>query len=410
MQFVTWDRPSPRVAELIRAAVTALLEAPEPRFAQVDEAVLASASEAVVADPALVDAIRQTNRANLTHWALWNLREPGGRVEPNLGTEVLGIARDLVRRGLDDTALDTYRAGQNVAWRLWMQIAFTLTSDPDELRELLDVSARSIFTFVDETIAGIAAQIEQERDRLTQGTLAERLEVVTLILEGAPITSAVAETRLNYALERSHTAAVVFGDAFETDRSVLEQAAEAVARAAGARRPFSVVASASALWAWVPGADGPDLAALRSALEALPDVRVALGPTAFGLDGFRRSHLDALATQRLLHRGRSGVRLATFDEVQAVALATQDEERAQELVERTLGPLATAPDELRETLRVYLREECNATRAAQVLFAHRNTVLNRLVKAQDLLPAPLQGRTLQVALALEIVRWLGVRP
>jgi DNA-binding PucR family transcriptional regulator len=393
-----WDRPSPRVAELIREAVEQLIAAPDALFDEVDETTLANASSAISADPALVDAIKRTNRANLMHWAMANLRDPGARVEPNLGGEVLGIARDLVRRGLDDTSLDTYRAGQNIAWRLWMQRSFELTSDPDELRELLDVSARSIFTFVDETIAGIARQIEAERERLTQGTNVERLEVVALIVEGAPIKSEVAEARLGYAHERSHTAAVVFSDA-----------AEALASAAGARRPFSVVASASSLWAWVPGEQGPSLAALSEALAGLPEVRVALGPTAYGLQGFRRSHLDALATQRLLLRSRLDVRLATFDEVEVVALATQDEERAAELVDRTLGPLATAPEELRETLRVYLREECNATRAAKALYAHRNTVLNRLAKAEELLPAPLTGRSLQVALALEIVRWLGVR-
>jgi DNA-binding PucR family transcriptional regulator len=404
-----WDRPSPRVAELIRTAIEQLLADPGAVFDQVDAATLVNAGEALRADPALVAAVQRTNRANLTHWAEANLRDPGGRVEPNLGPEVLGIARDLVRRGLDDSSLDAYRTGQNVAWRLWMQLAFTLTTDPDELRELLDVTARSIFAFVDETIAGIAAQIDRERDRLTRGTHAERLEVVTLILEGAPIKPAVAEARLQYALDRSHTAAVVFSDAAEPDQGVLERAAEAIARAAGARRPFSVVASASALWAWVPGEAGPDLDAVRIALDALPEVRLALGPTLFGLDGFRRSHLDALATQRLLHRTRTDVRLATFDEVQVVALATQDEERAQELVERTLGPLAGADPELRETLRVYLREGCNATRAAKALYTHRNTVLNRLARAEELLPAPLAGRILHVSLALEIVRWLGVR-
>ncbi|MBA2348711.1 MAG: helix-turn-helix domain-containing protein, partial [Solirubrobacterales bacterium] len=84
-----------------------------------------------------------------------------------------------------------------------------------------------------------------------------------------------------------------------------------------------------------------------------------------------------------------------------------DEERADEFVRRTLGELATAPVELRETLRTYLREDCNATRTARVLFAHRNTVLGRLARADELLPAPLAGRGLQVGLALEIVHWLG---
>ena len=71
--------------------------------------------------------------------------DPGAPVPANLGPEPLGIARDLVRRGLNESALQAYRVGQNVAWQRWMAIAFGLTSDPDELRELLDVSARSLF-------------------------------------------------------------------------------------------------------------------------------------------------------------------------------------------------------------------------------------------------------------------------
>jgi DNA-binding PucR family transcriptional regulator len=402
-----WERPSPRVAELIRTGTARMLEAADAVFEEVDAATLAGTDEAVLADPALVAAIRRTNRANLTTWAEANLRDPGARVPPNLGPETLGVARDLVRRGLDGSSLDAYRTGQNVAWRGWMATAFTLTSDPGELSELLDVSARSIFAFVDETIAGIAAHMEEERERLTRGTHAERLEVVTLILEGAPISAERAAARLQYALDRRHTAAIVFSDAALPDPGVLERAAEALARAAGARRPFTVVASASSLWAWVGGETGPDLAAVEAALAGLPGVRIALGPTAHGIDGFRASHLDALATQRLLHRTPHPVRLAAYDEVQVVALATTDEERARELVERTLGRLAAAPEELRETLRVHLREGSSATRTARALFAHRNTVLNRLARAEALLPAPLEGRGLQVGLALEIVRWLG---
>ncbi len=37
----------------------------------------------------------------------------------------------------------------------------------------------------------------------------------------------------------------------------------------------------------------------------------------------------------------------------------------------------------------------------------RNTVLNRLARARELLPVPLEGRGLAVGLALEIVHWLG---
>jgi DNA-binding PucR family transcriptional regulator len=167
------------------------------------------------------------------------------------------------------------------------------------------------------------------------------------------------------------------------------------------------VASASTLWVWVAGDAGPRPEDVQAALGAVPGIRVALGPTAAGLAGFRRSHLDALATQRLMHRSPQ-LRLATYADVQVVALATADEERAHEFVSRTLGDLATAPAELRDTLRVYLNEGSNAAQTSRALFTHRNTVLTRLRRAQELLPDPLEGRVLQVALALEILRWREV--
>lgn len=393
----------------MRTAAGRMLEAGEDVFGQVDVVTLARAEPAVLNDPALVAAIRRTNRDNMLHWAGANVRDPGAPVAPNLGPQTLSIARDLVRRGLDQSALDSYRTGQNAAWRLWMALAFELTQDPAELAELLDVSAASIFAFVDETLAGISEQIEREREQLTRGTHAERLEVVTLVLEGAPISAQRAATRLGYALDGHHTAAILFHDGPRPDAAALARAAEAVARAAGARRPLTVAGSTAALWAWVPGEAGPDLDLLRAALEALPGIRAALGTTAAGMGGFRRSHLDALVVQRLLQRVGEEVRLAAYEEVQLVALVTEDEDRARELVERTLGTLSAGPPELRETLRVYLREGSNASATAKALFTHRNTVLNRLARAQAALPRPLAGRGLEVGLALEVVRWLGPR-
>src|SRR4051794_11158807 len=122
-----WDRPSPRVAELIRTGVEQLLGEADALFDEVDTATLAAADPAVTADPALVAAVRRTNRNHLAHWAEANIRAPGERVEPNLSPETLGIARDLVRRGLDYRGLDGFRVGQNIAWRMWMARALTLT-------------------------------------------------------------------------------------------------------------------------------------------------------------------------------------------------------------------------------------------------------------------------------------------
>jgi DNA-binding PucR family transcriptional regulator len=403
----SWQPPSERVAALIRSAAAAFIEDPGVLFADVDRAVLAAAPTQLAADPAITSATVATDHANILHWARSNVRRPGAPVEANLSPEVVDLARDIVRRGLDDTTLNTYRIGQNAAWLAWMQRAFALTDDPGELRELLDVTSRSIFAFVDQTVAGLRELIDSEREQLVGGAHAQRMETVSLILQGAPITSARASSRLRYELSRQHTAAVLWSEAGVADQVELERAADALAAASGARSPFTVVATSRSLWVWYADAGPVDRAEVLAHLEDSPGVRVAVGTTASGIDGFRRGHLDALVTQRLMSRISADERIATYQDIELVALAAQDEDRTTEFLTRTLGDLATADPELRETLRVYIREQFSASRAARALFAHRNTVLNRLVRARELLPAPLDQRGLQVGLALEIAHWLG---
>lgn len=81
--------------------------------------------------------------------------------------------------------------------------------------------------------------------------------------------------------------------------------------------------------------------------------------------------------------------------------------RAGEFVARTLGSLASADPELRATLRTYIRARFSASRAARALFAHRNTVLNRIQRAEQLLPLDLHDHSLEIGVALEIEHWLG---
>lgn len=401
---MTWDCPSPRVRELIRQGAELALHPPDDWLDELDEATLSGPRRRQIADdPVLAAATRRTNRSNMLHWATANLRAPGERVPANVGDAPLAIARDLVRRGLNESALDAYRAGQAVALRRWIEICFTLTSDPGELRELIDVSCRSISAFVDDTLAAISDQIARERDELTRGTHAERRETVSLLLDGAPIPRARAEQRLGYRLGGQHTAAIVWSDDPHADLGALDRVADLIAGCAGDRRPLTVLASAATRWVWVHGQ--PDTAALRTEIGAMPAARVALGAAANGVDGLRRSHLDALAVQRMLARLASPQQLATHDEVELVALVAADPESAQDFVRRTLGALESAGPEITEAVRVFIAAQCNASRAAARLYSHRNTLLRRLARADQLLPRPLSENVLNIGVALEILRW-----
>jgi DNA-binding PucR family transcriptional regulator len=400
------EPPTPqRIQEIIREGAGLVVATLDQMIGELDRVTLAFAPPEVSNDPVLAAELRRNNRANLLHWAQSNVRAPGAEVPANTGPESITIARDIVRRGLDDTALEPYRVGQNLAWRRWMEIVFSLTSDPEELRQVLDVTSQSIFAFVDATMSAIIEQIRHEREQLTRGTHAARLEVVSLILDGAPINRERAVTMLGYELDQAHTAAIIWSDELQPEQGLLDRAAAALGRIAGTRRPLTVVAATASLWAWIPGAGKLDMAALQRAMGEFPGVRIAVGPQAHGIPGFRRSHLDALATQRLLVRVGSGSQAASYDAVELVALVTSDEERSAEFVRRTLGALEEAGPELRETLLTYLSCGSNATETARRLYTHRNTVLGRLQRAQQLLPRPLADNQLAVAVALEVAHW-----
>jgi DNA-binding PucR family transcriptional regulator len=402
-----WPKLSPRIAELFRRGAEQALDPRDDWVRELHEAALgAGRMRRVARDPVLAEATRRANLANLLHWALANVQHPGRRVQANTGQEVLETARDMVRRGYDETGLDAYRTGQNVAWRRWMEICFGLTSDPDELRELLDASALSISTFIDDTIAAVSARMEVEHAELTLGASAERRATVTLLLEGAPISRDRAQTQLGYGLAGPHTAAIIWSPAGGSPEH-LEAVAEAVMRAGGCAHRLTVVASAAALWIWFPAARAPQPAQLSAPLAGYPGVRVAVGRAGHGVDGFRASHLDAAATQRMLTRLTSPQQVARYDDVQLVALLTTEPTQADEFVADTLGGLLHADAATQEAVLVYIQEQCSTTRTAKRLYTHRNTVLRRLARADELLPRPLAENVLGVGAALDVLRWRG---
>ncbi|MGC7094413.1 PucR family transcriptional regulator [Amycolatopsis lurida] len=403
VQSAAWPTLSARGRRLFRRGAEIVLDLRPDWLEELHAASLGGQRMRPVAeDPVLAAATRRANLANLRHWAAANVSHPGKRVPANTAPELLESARDLVRRGLDESALEAYRTAQGVAWRRWMDICFELTDDPAALRELLNVSALSIATFIDDTVAAVTEQMKTERAELTRGAHAERRAAVTLLLEGAPISRARAEVQLGYGLTGRHTAAIIWS-ASGTASDQLEAAAEAVMRAAGATHRLTVVAGAAALWVWLPVGTAP----VSAELAAYPEARVTLGRPGTDVDGFRRSHLDAVTTQRMLTRLTSPRQFARYSDVQLAALLTAQPEQADEFLADTLGDLLTADAETRETVLTYVRELGNASRTAERLYTHRNTVLRRLARAGELLPQPLAENAISVAAALEVLRWRG---
>lgn len=399
-----WPQPSQAVAEIWRRAAETAFNSGSEWFDDRDAILRGARMRPIAEDPTLAEAVRRGNVAVLRTWAVANMQWPGARVLAQAPPESLASARDMARRGLDKSILNVYRTGQALVWRRWMSTCFALTSDPEELRELFDLSAQSIGTFVDDIAEAVGVAMDRERRALTAETHAERLATVSLLLESTAIPVARAEAQLGYGLTGPHVAAIVWDSSAEA-ADQLDAAAEALTRNSGAIRRLTVIASVNALWIWLPTAAGIDAVALTAELAEYAAIRVAIGRPGRGVDGFRRSHLEAAAAQQMLARLVSPQQVARYDDIALVALMTRDPALADEFVADTLGALPTADSETLAVLRTYIQEQCNTSRTAERMFLHRNTIIRRLARADELLPKPLVNNVLAVGAALEVLHW-----
>jgi DNA-binding PucR family transcriptional regulator len=407
------DPSSQAMVDLVGDIADVALADLEQLAADMDAAVL-EASPILGADAAIAAEMSASNRANMRRLLTALVRRDGRPAPSDVPPEALDVARTVVRRGIDvEVIFQAYRRGQNVAFQRWIRYAAHVVPAGPELVQILDSSSQLMFEYVDQLLAHVLAEAQREREEILGGALARRTEAVRLILDGAPIDRQRASERLGYELARRHTALVLWAEPAGEVQGALESAATGFARAVGAHRPLTLAAGISTMWAWLGTDRDPEPEALRGAsAEAQAQIRVAVGPTQAGITGFRRSHAAALAIQRLLTGHPGGERLALYRELEVTALVAHDNDRATEFVATTLGPLAAdepGAARLRETLRVFLDEAENAPRAAVRLHTHRNTVLQRVARATELLGHRPGERRLAFELALELAHQLGPR-
>jgi DNA-binding PucR family transcriptional regulator len=380
--------------------------------AEMDAAIIGMIP-ALATDAAIAAEASASTRANVRRY-LAVARRAADPPPPDVPPEALDVARTVVRRGIESDAIyQAYRRGQQILWRRWMKEAERVARSRTELAAVLNVSLDLLFYYGDEVLGRVIAEAQHEREQVLGGALARRTEVIRLILDGAPLETAAASRRVGHDLSRHHTALVLWTETAESPQGALEATALALAHAAGARRPLTLPAGVATLWAWIlSDAPLPTGHLAQRLPDTDPQVRVAIGPTRRGISGFRRSHEAALTVHRLLAGNPESGRIATYDELEITVLAAQDEQRATDFISATLGRLAAntpVAARLRETLRVFLDEAENAPRTAARLHTHRNTILQRVARATDLLGYAPGERRLAVELALELRRRLGHR-
>ncbi|WP_192810080.1 helix-turn-helix domain-containing protein [Actinomadura rudentiformis] len=145
-------------------------------------------------------------------------------------------------------------------------------------------------------------------------------------------------------------------------------------------------------------------AALGAALPTRGGRRTGVSVAVEGLTELGRARQLAELAARTLSNGHG---LATLDDRLSATMLTVRPDLARELELRVLAPVLAldqpSRDLLLDTLAAWLEAEGSATRAAESLYCHRNTVLNRLRRLELLTKRSLDNPKdlVEVTLALE---------
>jgi DNA-binding PucR family transcriptional regulator len=320
-------------------------------------------------------------------------------------------AHEYVRRGVPvDILLRAYQVGQASFIHALSAAVREALDDPDEVAEVLEKVVAATLAYINAVIGDLIKRYAQERDRWVRSAAAVRAQTVRALLAGEPIDVEAAEQRLGYSLRRAHLGFVVWSrprsESIDDIRALERAASDFAARLGGSGRllvPFGPQLIAG----WVGGFEQEAPHTLPQIdVDAAPEARGAIGSRGSGVDGFARSHREAMQARRIAELvGRRPGSVVAYDDVALTALASADLEHARDFVCRELGPLAGDDDDilrLSGTLRVFLEERSSPLRTAERLGVHANTVANRIRAAQELLGEPIEDRVSELLVALRL--------
>jgi len=147
--------------------------------------------------------------------------------------------------------------------------------------------------------------------------------------------------------------------------------------------------------------------------DQTPAPAIALSGIHDGVEGFTRSHDEALRVQRVALLGTGPTRQVLSHDDPGVALASLlsvDVATTRQFVHRVLGGLA-ASDETAErhraTVLTFLRLDSSYTATAEAMTMHKNSIRYRITTAEKLLGRGLRQDRLELEVALTLAERLG---
>lgn len=336
-----------------------------------------------------------------------------------------------------DAVLHAFRMGGAMVWQ--DLVDETARRDPDDVRLLVHVAA-DVWNFVDEHCGIVADAYRQAERRLSWRRENQQRLMIAALLDGTARIADLCEAAAMLGLPEQGRYAVLAVASVRSGgpqqpaparpRVTLPTALppDATPHAAPAGAPDAgpdgppYAAPATPLWHTGPDAefailrltgepgDPGELRAIAAALDAPAGTRTGIGSAVDGLAALGDARRLAETALRTCPASGGTV---VLDEHLPDALVVSSPALGSALADRVLGPLdrldPSDRDVILETLTAWLDADGSAQRAGARLYCHRNTVLNRLRRFEQL-----TGRCLtrprdavEVSLALAARRLLG---
>lgn len=320
-------------------------------------------------------------------------------------------ARAMAARGHSvDVMLRFYRLGHEYFTE---KLSHGLTDWIDDpavaLRTFIELE-RFGFRYIDRISSLVAAEYVAELDRRQNQARADRDDVVRALLAGERVDSARAERVLSHRLTGRQIGFVCWAK----DRGVdLEGFAKRVGRNLGDGHPLVMADGPLAVWGWASITE--DLKISRTATAtpgaSTDNVHIALGSPHPGPAGFRATHLEAVRTRRVIElSGRPAPTITAFSDVALVDAISRDLDAARAFVAAQLGDLSRDDTKVRgerAALLAVLDAQGSLTAAARALGIHKNTVLQRIRRAEARRGRPATVNIAELHAALVVCDVLG---
>jgi len=322
-------------------------------------------------------------------YALVALEQSEGHPPP-VPAELLAQARLAARNGVSlETVIRRYFAGFALLSDFLMQEVQEGAVESSDLQHLM----AALSGVLDRLVAAVSDEHARAGGGSSGAIEERRASQARRLLAGEP--PGVAD--FSYDFDAHHLGLVAQGP----------EAVEAIRELAIVldRRPL-IVSVGEARWAWLGSMKATDPIELREYTRRnwAPQLRLAIGEPAEGLEGWRLTHRQARAAFAVAQRGSE--RIVRYGDVTILAAVLRDELLVQSLRQLYLDPLARERDggkALRETLRAYFAADRNVSSTAAALGVTRHTVSNRLRAVEDRMGSPLHelGPEIEIALSVE---------